>query len=103
LENSEFEKSKVFHIVESLEYIPHSVVVKTISKKTTGTIRAFALDAGEVLSEKISRFDTFIQVIDGTAEIVIDNKANVLETGHAIIIPAHSSNSIKANVRFKMI
>jgi len=27
----------------------------------------------------------------------------LLETGQSIIIPAHSRNSIKANVRFKML
>lgn len=52
---------------------------------------------------KTSPFDTFIQVIDGKAEIIIDNKSNILETGQSIIVPAHSHNTIKANVRFKMI
>jgi quercetin dioxygenase-like cupin family protein len=55
------------------------------------------------LAEKISPFDNFIQIIEGSAEIVIDGTPNVLQTGSAIIIPAHSSNYIKANERFKMI
>jgi quercetin dioxygenase-like cupin family protein len=103
LENSEFEKSQAFIIVEILEYVPNSVVIKTIIRKTTGNVSAVSFDSGEALSGKISPFDTFIQIIDGKAEIVIDKKSNMLNTGESIIIPAHSNNTIKANVRFKMI
>jgi quercetin dioxygenase-like cupin family protein len=103
LENTEQEKSKVFIIVEIIEYIPNSVVIKTIIKKTTGNISAVSFDSGESLIGRVSPFDTFIQVIDGAAEIVIDEKSHLLETGQSIIIPAHSSSTIKANVRFKML
>jgi quercetin dioxygenase-like cupin family protein len=103
MEILEHEKGKIFIIVEIIEYVPNSVVIKTIVKKTTGNVSAVSFDSGEVLTEKISPFDTFIQVIDGQAEIVIDNVSNMLETGASIIIPAHSRNSIKANVRFKML
>jgi quercetin dioxygenase-like cupin family protein len=103
MENPEFEKSKAFIIVEIIEYVPNSVVIKTVIKKTTGNVTAVSIDSGEVLAEKTSPFDTFIQVIDGKAEIIIDGKPNLLETGQSIIIPAHSRNTIKANVRFKML
>ncbi len=55
------------------------------------------------LTGKVSPFDTFIQVIDGKAEILIDDKSNQLNTGDSIIMPAHTKNTIKANVRFIMI
>ena len=100
---TEFENSKAFIIVEIIEYMPHCVVSKTIIKKSTGNVTAEAFDTGEGLTEKISPFDTFAQIIDGKAEIVIDGKSNILEKGQSIIIPAHSSNIVKANERFKMI
>lgn len=103
MDNIEYEKSKAFIIVEIIEYVPNSVVSKTIIKKSTGNISAVAFDTGEGLTEKISPFDTFAQIIDGQAEIVIDGKSFFLETGQSIIIPAHKSNVVKANVRFKMI
>ncbi len=81
----------------------HSVLSKTIIKKSTGNISVMSFDDGEGLSEKTSPFDTFAQIIDGNAEIVIDGKSNLLATGQSIIIPAHTSNTIKANERFKMI
>lgn len=103
MEQTDVAKSKVFIIVEIIEYIPNSVVIKTIIKKTTGNVSAVSFDSGEALSGKVSPFDTFIQVIDGKAEILIDDKSNQLNTGDSIIIPAHTKNTIKANVRFKMI
>jgi len=103
MNNPEVEKSKAFIIVEIIEYVPNSVVIKTIIRKTTGNVSALSFDSGEALSGKISPFDTFVQIIDGKAEIVIDDKSNLLETGQSIIIPANSRNTIKANVRFKML
>ncbi|MGM5470316.1 cupin domain-containing protein [Flavobacteriaceae bacterium LMO-SS05] len=103
IELSELEKSKVFIIVEIIEYVPNSVVIKTIIKKTTGNVSAVSFDSGEILTEKTSPFDTFIQVIEGKAEIVIDDVSHHLETGHSIIIAAHARNTIVAKERFKMI
>lgn len=62
-----------------------------------------AIDTGEALAEKIPPFDTFIQVIEGVAEEVIDEKLNILQTGQVKIIPSHTLNITKANERFKMI
>jgi quercetin dioxygenase-like cupin family protein len=89
--------------VEIIEYVPDSVVIKTIIKKTTGNVSVVSFDSGEKLEEKISPFDTIIQIIDGSAEIIIDEIPHHLETGNSIVIPAHSRSTINANNRFKMI
>jgi quercetin dioxygenase-like cupin family protein len=101
--SAELEKSKSHIIVEIIEYMPNSVVTKTIIKKSTGNISVMSFDSGEGLTEKTSPFDTFAQIIDGKADIVIDRVSHVLESGQGIIIPAHSPNYIKPNGRFKMI
>jgi len=102
-DSSELEKSKAHIIVEIIEYMANSVVIKTIIKKSTGNISVMSFDSGEGLTEKTSPFDTFVQILEGKAEIVIDKESNLLESGQGIIIPAHSSNYIKPNGRFKMI
>jgi len=103
MDYTEVEKAKALIIVEIIEYVPNSVVIKTIIKKTTGNITAVSCDTGEALTERVIPFDSFVQIIDGKAEIIIDGKSNLLNTGQSIIIPAHTSNSVKANKRFKMI
>ena len=102
-DNAEIEKAKSHIIVEIIEYIPKSVVSKTIIKKITGNVSVMSFDTGEGLSEKTSPFDTFVQIIEGKANIVINKVSNLLHTGQGIIIPAHSSNLIMPNGRFKMI
>jgi len=99
----ELEKSISHIIVEIIEYIPNAVLTKTIVKKSTGNISIMSFDSGEGLTEKTSPFDTFVQIVEGKADIVIDHNSHVIQTGQGIIIPAHSPNFIKANGRFKMI
>lgn len=103
MDNIEIEKSKAHIIVEIIEYIPNSIVSKTIIKKSTGNISIMSFDTGEALTEKISPFDSFAQIIEGKAEIVIDGNSKMLISGEGIIIPAHRSNIVKADGRFKMI
>src|SRR6186713_3204218 len=102
-DSTELEKSKSHIIVEIIEYVPNAVLCKTIIKKSTGNISIMSFDTGEGLTEKTSPFDTFAQIIDGRAEIVIDGVSNLLEVGQGIILPAHLPNIFRANERFKMI
>lgn len=103
MEHKELEKSKAFIAVEILGYVPNSVLVKTIVQKPTGNITAVSFDSGAAIPDKSSPFDTFVQIIEGTGEIIIGESANSLKTGQSIIIPAHERTTIKALERFKMI
>ncbi len=103
MDTREIEKSKMHITVEIIEYLPNAVVIKTILKKSTGNISVMSFDSGEGLTEKTSAFDTFVQIIDGKAEIVINNISHMLETGQSIVIPAHTPNFVRPNGRFKMI
>lgn len=102
-ENSELEKSTVHIIVEIIEYLPNAVVSKTIIKKITGNVTLLSFDAGEELGEKLSPFDTYIQIIDGSAKLTINQKLFNLKLGEGIIIPAHAKHRFDAAEQFKMI
>ncbi|MDA3613517.1 cupin domain-containing protein [Polluticaenibacter yanchengensis] len=99
----EMDKSKSHIIIEITEYIPNAVVSRTIIKKTTGNITATSMAIGEELGEKTSPFDTYVQIIDGAAQVKINEKNILLELGEGIIIPAHAKHSFTANEQFKMI
>ena len=92
---TEIEKSKVHIVVEIIEYMPNAVVSKTIIKKTTGNVTVSSFDAGEELAEKTSPFDNYIQIIDGAAQLTIDDKAFKLKLGEGIIIPAHTKHHFR--------
>jgi len=97
------EKAKIHIIVEIIDYVPHSVLSRTIIKKTTGNITVSSFAAGEELAQNTSPFDNYIQIIDGSADITIDNKNYTLKLGQGIIIPAHAAHSFNAEKKFKMI
>ncbi|WP_329805299.1 cupin domain-containing protein [Flavobacterium facile] len=103
METSEVEKEKAHIIVEIIQYIPNAVLSKTILKKLTGNITVSSFDAGEELAEKTSPFDNYIQIIDGAAEIIINDIIHKLTLGQGIIIPAHATHCFNANVQFKML
>lgn len=103
MDTPEIEKSKALITVEIIEYVPNSILIKTILKKSTGNISVMSFDSGEGLTESTSAFDSFLQVIDGTAEIVISGKSTLLSTGQSIVIPAHAPNFLRPSGRFKII
>ncbi len=103
METSEIAKAKTHIIVEIIEYIPNSILSRTIVKKITGNVTVSSFAAGEELAEKTSPFDNYIQIIDGAAEIIIDDKVYKLSLGQGIVIPAHAKHCFNADEKFKMI
>jgi quercetin dioxygenase-like cupin family protein len=103
MKSSEIEKEQSHIVIELVEYIPNAVLSRTILKKLTGNITVSSFDAGEELAEKTSPFDNYIQIIDGTAEVTINDEIHKLSLGQGIIIPAHANHYFNANVKFKML
>lgn len=103
MQNNDFIKSTAFNLVDMLDYFPNSVVIRSVFRKQTGSVTLLSFDAGEVHTGKTSPFEHFIQVIDGHAEVIIDDISSLVATGESIIVPAFSRNIIKANTRFKIL
>ena len=86
-----------------VEYQKDSVVSRTLLKKETGTVTAFAFDAGQGLSEHTAPFDALVQVVDGEAEIKVSDEVFFLSSGEAAILPANVPHALTAVKRFKML
>jgi quercetin dioxygenase-like cupin family protein len=102
-DKTELEKSKVHIIMELIEYIPNAVLTKTIIKKTTGNVTITSMAPREELAEKTSPVDTYVQIIDGAAELIIREKKYQLNLGEGIIIRANDTHRFNAKEQFKMI
>jgi len=102
-DDKDLEKSTPHIVIEIINYVPDAIVSKTILKKPTGSVIVTAFDAGEDLAKKTCPFDTYVQIIEGTAEIQIKGKKFVLKMGDGIIIPAHARHEFSAVHQFKMI
>jgi quercetin dioxygenase-like cupin family protein len=76
---------------------------QTITKKSTGSIRLLTFAKDEDIAEEVSPLDTFIQILEGSAEVIIEGISHFLKTGQILILPAKKSNKIKANTGVKLI
>jgi len=85
-----------------IAYQEGSVVSRMIVYKKSGTITLFAFDAGEGLSEHTAPYDAIAHIIDGEAEISIEQTPYLLKEGQMIIMPANKPHALHAEQRFKM-
>lgn len=100
---SEIKKGQSYKMVDLIDYVPEAVATRNLVQKATGHILLLAVDTGQSYINKVSRFDIFVEILEGSAEITIEGSALFLETGDSIIIPAHSGKSICAVTRLKMV
>ncbi len=93
---------KVLNPQDLIAYQEGSVVSRMIVYKKSGTITLFAFDAGEGLSEHTAPYDAVAHIIDGEAEISIEQTPFLLKEGQMIIMPADKPHALYARQRFKM-
>ena len=86
-----------------VQYQAGAVVSRTLVKKDTGTVTAFAFDAGEGLSEHTAPYDALVLVVEGESEISIAGTAHRVTAGHLLRLPAGRPHAVKALTRFKML
>lgn len=98
-----FEKSKKYTLKESVSYAEGSVVSKIVQKNDAGNITLFAFAEGQNLSEHTAPFDALVQIIEGSANIIIDGKSHLLTEGEIIIMPAGIPHAVEAKTAFKML
>jgi quercetin dioxygenase-like cupin family protein len=92
--------------VRSLELVTYqkdAVVSRTLLKRATGTVTAFAFDQGQGLSEHTAPFDALAHVLEGEAEIAIAGRSHHLSAGEMILMPANQPHALTARTPFKML
>ncbi len=84
-------------------YQAGAVVSRTLVKKPTGTVTAFAFDAAEGLSEHTAPFDALVLNLEGEADISISGSSYRVSAGQLLKLPAGQPHAVKAATRFKML
>jgi quercetin dioxygenase-like cupin family protein len=96
-------KSKKHVILEIVEYEPDTIVCRTVIKEHGGKLSVAAFAKGEKFCETTAKYDIYVQVIAGKAEVTIGNKDWELKLGEGMVIPVNTVHCFKANSKFKMI
>ena len=95
--------STVFKVADLVQWQKDSVVSRTLIKRDKGTVTLFAFDKENALSEHTAPFDALLHILDGEAEVRIDNEPYRVKAGEAIILPANHPHALRAVSPFKMI
>lgn len=103
MEKGIFEHSNVFRFPEKVDYSPEGIISKRVIDRPVGTVTLFSFDKDQRLSTHSAPYDAMLQVIEGTAEIVINDVPFNLSTGDTIIMPAGIPHAVKATEKFKMV
>lgn len=85
------------------DYVPDSIISRTLVKSSGGTITLFAFGKGQSLSKHSAPFDAFVQILDGTGVITIGDQSHTLHAGEIILMPANVPHAVDAPENFKML
>ena len=86
-----------------VDYSDAGVVSKQVLKNEAGNITLFSFDKEEGLTPHTSPYDALLQVLEGIAEISIEENIHTLHAGESIILPANIPHGVLAKERFKML
>lgn len=90
-------------LVDVVQYQDGAVVSQTLLKENSGTVTAFAFDAGEGLSEHAAPYDALLYLLDGQATVSVSGVAHLLSAGQLIRLPANAPHAVCSHERFKML
>lgn len=97
------ETQRPLNLVDSVAYQADAVVSRTLIKSDAGTVTVFAFDAGQELSEHTTPFDALVHVLDGEAEIRVNQDIYVVGVGELLTMPANEPHALRAVQPFKML
>ncbi len=94
--------SKSISMAGLVEVQADAVVSRTVISKKSGTVTLFAFDKGQGLSTHSAPYDALVWILDGAAQITIEDKKLRARTGDMVIMPANLPHALKATQPFKM-
>ena len=98
-----FKKGIVLHLASLVEYSEGGIISKQLIKSPAENITLFSFDKGEGLSEHSAPFDALVQVLEGSANIVVNGQVFTVNAGESIVFPANAPHALTAIERFKML
>lgn len=95
--------NKILNFSKEISYSADCVTSKIIYKGPNIILTLFALAKDQSIAEHTTPFDALVQMLEGTAELVIGGEKKVLKTGESIIMPAKIPHALFAVENYKML
>mgnify|MGYP005990806047 CR=1 FL=1 len=108
MENYGVEELIALNIRDKLIYVSNTIVLKYINNENTQKITALAVDYGKIYTPLVRSFATYIKVIEGEAEVVVNTSSTTITTTNLVrddsmVILEDCRYRIIANQRYKML
>ncbi len=95
--------STVLALGKELEYSAGQVISKTLAQNSHVSLTLFAFAEGEEISTHLSQGDAMVTVLDGQAQITIDDQLYMVQSGETLVMPAGHPHALFASQNFKML
>ena len=96
-------ESEIFDLEGALTYQLGGIVSRTVLKQPSGSVTAFAFDAGQELSEHTCPHDALLHVVEGEGIVAIDGHCHKIAAGQMIRLPANIPHAVQALQQIKML
>ncbi|MGV1098586.1 cupin domain-containing protein [Thiovibrio sp. JS02] len=102
-ENPVAAQQEVVNLRQAIQYSDQAFVKKPIFTGENYLIILFAFAKGQRLEAHTVPVDAFVQVLEGTATVVIDGKEYEVAAGEKISLPKNLPHALAAKENFKML
>lgn len=103
LKQASFAARQVCDIASHVVTNEGSIVSRTLLNSKCGSLTLFAFAEGQRLSEHTAPYDAFVQVLEGSAQVVIAGENYEVGPGEVILMPANVPHALNAPTNFKML
>lgn len=97
------EATHPMYLRNQVEYQPGQVVSKTLAQNSAFGLTLFAITKGEGISAHTSKGDALVLILEGKAQIQIDDSTFTLAEQECIVMPAGHPHSVSAIENFKFL
>ncbi|SYZ71839.1 Cupin region [Candidatus Zixiibacteriota bacterium] len=95
--------AEIYHLDKLLDYVPGSIVSRTLIQSKAGTITLFSFGAGQSLSEHTAPYDALVQVLDGETTLTIGGKPLTVKAGETVLMPANVPHAVDSAAASKIL
>jgi len=94
---------EVMNVGELVAWQDGSIVSRKLIARSGGNVTLFAFAEGQALSEHTTPHDALLHVIDGQADVRIEDRTVTVGPGQAVVLPAGRPHAVTARTAFKML
>ncbi len=100
---SKIGEQKVIRLIDEIDYENEGVSSKSLTQRESFTLTLMAFSKNSKIASHSSTGDALVQVLEGTARIVVGDEEFTVSQGESILMPAQMPHALYGVTEFKML